>query len=141
MKGSAVKGGKKKPVDNSSSVYEFMAEEEAEFNENYTSDIAVSKNCFDMERMGPIDSDTQVIDEVQSFIDAVMDTIRNGTKQKLNEMFGQILQFYATMAYEANYVLGEMKVADHALVMVATYQSLVQNLHLKEGYSDVFFGK
>jgi hypothetical protein len=94
-----------------------------------------------MERMGPIDSDTQVIDEVQSFIDAVMDTIRNGTKQKINEIFGQILQFYATMAYEANYVLGEMKVADQALVMVSTYQSLVQNLHLKEGYSDVFFTK
>jgi hypothetical protein len=141
MKGSAVKGGKKKPVDNSSSVYDFMEEEEADFNENDSSDIFVSKNCFDMERMGPIDSDTPVIDEIQSFIDAVMDTIRNGTKQKLNEMFGQILQFYATLAYEAVYVLGEMKVADHALVMVSTYQSLVQNLHMKEGYNDVFFSK
>jgi hypothetical protein len=94
-----------------------------------------------LEKIGPIDSDVPVVDELQSFIEAVMDCIRNGKKQTFNDTFGQILQFYASMAYEANYVLGEMKAADHALVMTATYQELVQNLHLKEGYRDVFFSK
>ena len=128
MKGRIVRGAKAKPVSKSVPISDNMAADPSDNDDNDIVELAISKNYFDFEKIGPIDSDVPVIDEVQSFIDVVMDCIRNGRKQSFNDSFGQILQFFATLAYESLYTIGEMKTAEHALAMVTTYQDLLHNL-------------
>jgi RNase P subunit RPR2 len=141
MKGRLVRGDKAKAVSKVIENSQNMAAGPSDNEDDEVVEIAISKNFFDFENIGPIDSDVPVIDEVQSFVDVVMDCIMNGRKQAFNELFGQILQVFASVAYEAVYTIGEMKAAEHALVMFTTYQDLLRNLHLKDGYAEAFFRK
>jgi hypothetical protein len=104
-------------------------------------EFAISRNYFDFEGIGPIESDVEPCDEVQAFCDLVKDTLYHGKKRALNDMFNQILTFYAVKAYDVNLSAGEMKVSDYALKMVATYKDLVDNLSLMDDFRDVFFSK
>jgi hypothetical protein len=103
--------------------------------------LAISKHYFDSEGIGPIDSDVPVVDEVEAFCKLVIESIAYGKKTVSNDLFTQILQFYALLAYEANALAGDLKQADLALRMVSIYQDIALNLNLKEDYQEVFFKK
>jgi hypothetical protein len=119
-----------------------MSEEIDESEEIGNVNLAISKHYFTLEGIGPIDSDVPVVDEVQAFCNLLIDSIAYHKKRSShNDMFIQILQFYALLAYEANALAGDLKHADLALRMTALYQDLMQNLHLKEEYQEVFFKK
>ena len=106
------------------------------------STLAISKNFFNFESMGPIESNVPVTDEIQSFIDVTMAaTIIGAKKSVVNDLFGQIHNFFAVMAYNANLTSGEMRAADHGLLMTNTYTDLLSNLHMKEDFNEHFFSK
>lgn len=105
------------------------------------SPYAISKSYFDFEPVGPMDSDVEFIDEVQSFCVVAMEVIRSGKKAAMNDIFGQILSFFAVKAYDINRSGGEMRIADCAIKMAATYQDLVSNLYLDQDFFELFFRK
>jgi len=123
-----------------------MAEESKDFDLNEEIDVAeisgsyaISKNYFNFEGIGPIESDIPVVDEVESFCSTMKSAFQVGKKALLNDMFNQIFNFFAVMSYQANLTSGEMKAADHGLTMANTYMDLVSNLSMKEDYHEIFY--
>ena len=95
-------------------------------------ELIISKGYFDTEGIGPIDSDVPVVDEVQNICNLIMDNIAYAKKKNsTNDLFQQILQFYALLAYEANALAGDLKHVDLVLRMTAVYQDIAHNLPLK----------
>ena len=119
-----------------------MSAETVANGENCDVDLIISKGYFDTEGIGPIDSDVPVVDEIQNICDLIMDNIAYSKKKNTtNDLFQQILQFYALLAYEANALAGDLKHVDLVLRMTAVYQDIAHNLPLKEEYQEVFFRK
>jgi hypothetical protein len=114
--------------------------EVADIAANSTS-YAIAKNFFNFEGLGPIESDVVVVDEVEEFVVTAKAAIVTGKKALINDIFNQIFNFFAVMAYQANLTAGEMKAADHGIAMTTTYTDLISNLALKEDWHDVFFSK
>ena len=106
-----------------------------------STNYAIAKNFFNFDGIGPIESDVVVVDEVELFVCTARAAIASGKKAVINDIFNQIFCFFAVMAYQANLTAGEMKAADHGLVMTTTYTDLVSNLHLKEDWHELFFSK
>ena len=107
-----------------------------------STNYAIAKNFFNFDGIGPIESDVIVVDEVELFVVTARAAINSGKKALCNDMFNQIFNFFAVMAYhQANLTAGEMKAADHGLAMTTTYTDLVSNLSVKEDWHDIFFSK
>jgi hypothetical protein len=101
--------------------------------------LALSKTYFDFEGIGPIESDVEPVDELKEFCNLVIESINTRKKSIQNDLFGQILTFYAVLSYEANSENEELKAKDQYLTMVSVYQDLVNNLHKKENYRAIFY--
>ena len=78
-----------------------MAEESKDFDLNEEIDVAeisgsyaISKNYFNFEGIGPIESDIPVVDEVESFCSTMKSAFQVGKKALLNDMFNQIFNFF-----------------------------------------------
>ena len=106
-----------------------------------SSSYAITKNFFNFEGIGPIDGNVVVVDEIESFVCTTRAIIANGKKAPLNDIFNQIFNFFAVMAYDANLTAGDMKAADHGLAMTTSYSDIVSNLSMKEDWHGIFFSK
>ena len=105
------------------------------------SNLAISKNFFNFEGIGAIESDVAVIDEVQSFVDTCTFAITTTKKGLINDIFKQIFAFFALKCYDMNLTSGEMRTADYGLKMAGTYLDLIGNLPMVEDYQGHFYSK
>ena len=121
------------------------ATEAAEADDNNAADnsssYAITKNFFDFEGIGPIDGNVVVVDEIESFVCTTRAIIASGKKAPLNDIFNQIFNFFAVLAFDANLTAGDMKAADHGLAMTTSYSDIVNNLSMKEDWHNIFFSK
>jgi len=67
-----------------------------EADDTSSTDFAISKNFFDFEAMGSLDSDVDVIDEVESFCAVAKEVFKDQKKAEVNDICGQILNFFCS---------------------------------------------
>ena len=72
-----------------------VADDSDSDNDGEEIEMAISRNFYDFESMGPIDSDVDVIDEVKSFCDIAQAVFKSDKKAEVNDICGQILNFFA----------------------------------------------
>ena len=103
---------------------------------------AITKNYFQFEPIGPIDSDIDPVDEVENFIITTRAIILSDKVSAKNSIFKQILCFFATLAYNAVVDSGvEMNSVDIYLAMDLKYRDILDNLNMEEAYNEAFFSK
>ena len=126
-----------------------MAEEKKDIEEADIADTVgpaanyvITKNNFNFEPLGPIDSDVPVVCELDLFVSTTtIIVLLAGNKNPINSVFNQILNFFAMKAYDATLTAGELKIADYAILMVDKYKDIVDNLPKEEAYKEMFFFK
>jgi hypothetical protein len=65
-------------------------------------EMAIFRNFYDFEAIGPIDSDVDAIDEVKSFCDIAQAVFKSDKKAEVNNLCGQIFNIYAMKFFLVN---------------------------------------